>query len=167
MKNGKMQNFNLDSLAGGAFAEKFTKALLEVATNIQDPNTDPTAKRGITVNIKFAPNKNREMVNTTIAVTTKLAAAEEITTQMIMGINAKTGEIGISEYKQTSFFDPGQQYEEASEPTPGKDFDPNTGELYEGDDEGVIAALKTKFSQTTADNNTTPRRLIPLKTAKA
>lgn len=98
MKNKKQPNhINIETLAGGAFTEKLNEALLEVAKNIQDPNTEATAKRGITVTIKFAPQKNRSVVNTSIAVTTKLAASEEIDTQMMMGVNVKTGAVEVAE----------------------------------------------------------------------
>jgi hypothetical protein len=79
MKKQKVQaKINLETLAGGAFAEKLNEALMQVAENIQNPNTDATTKRQITVNIKFTPNKTRQMVGTQIAVTTKLAATEAI-----------------------------------------------------------------------------------------
>lgn len=155
MKNGK-SHINLQTLAGGAFAEKISKALLEVAENIQDPNTDATAKRGITVNIKLSPSKNRQVVNTSISVSTKLAATEAIDTQMITGVNIKTGGIEIAEYDanqgQLSLFDSLQSGEESGEAetgkpldlrnrgkkqenepnemVPGRDFDPETGEVY-------------------------------------
>ena len=99
MKKANVQsNINLETLAGGAFTEKLNEALMQVAENIQNQNTDATAKRVITVNIKFAPNKSRQMVSTSISVTTKLAATEAIDTQMIMGVNMRTGQIEIAEY---------------------------------------------------------------------
>ena len=170
MKKAKVQsNINLETLAGGAFTEKLNEALMQVAENIQNQNTDATAKRGITVNIKFAPNKTRQMVNTSISVTTKLAATEAIDTQMVMGVNMRTGQIEIAEYDgqirgQMSLADMEQEDTEElnAEPAaveqepeqgqqsngkpldlrnrgkkqeaklvPGKDFDPNTGEVYE------------------------------------
>lgn len=97
MKKQKVQaKINLETLAGGAFAEKLNEALMQVAENIQNPNTDATTKRQITVNIKFTPNKTRQMVGTQIAVTTKLAATEAIDTQMVMGVNMRTGQIEIN-----------------------------------------------------------------------
>lgn len=99
MKKQKVQaKINLEALAGGAFAEKLNEALMQVAENIQNPNTEATTKRQITVNIKFTPNKTRQMVGTQIAVTTKLAATEAIDTQMVMGVNMRTGQIEITEY---------------------------------------------------------------------
>lgn len=99
MKKQKVQaKINLEALAGGAFAEKLNEALMQVAENIQNPNTEATTKHQITVNIKFTPNKTRQMVGTQIAVTTKLAATEAIDTQMVMGVNMRTGQIEIAEY---------------------------------------------------------------------
>ena len=93
MKKQKTEaKINLEALAGGAFAEKLNEALIQVADNIQNPNTEATTKRQINVTIKFAPNKTRQLV------TTKLAATEAIDTQMIMGVNMRTGQLEIAEY---------------------------------------------------------------------
>lgn len=103
MKKQKAKcNINIEKLAGGAFSEKFNEALMQVAENIQNPNTEATTKRGITISIKFTPNKNRQMVNTSIAVTTKLASTEAIDTQMVMGVNMKTGTVEVAEYDSTN-----------------------------------------------------------------
>ena len=161
MKSKKGKGFiNLEQLAGGAFTEKLNEALLQVAENIQNPNTDAVAKRGITINLKFAPNKSRQIVNTTIAVTTKLAATEAIDTQMVMGLNLRTGELEIAEYDgqirgQMNLADYAEDAEDegpkeepqptgkpldlrswnrqqaAPELVPGRDYDPDTGEVYE------------------------------------
>lgn len=177
MKKTSIQsNINLETLAGGAFAEKLNEALMQVAENIQNPNTEATTKRQIQITLKFAPNKTRQLVSTQIAVTTKLAATEAIDTQMIMGINMRTGQIEIAEYDgqirgQMSFNDlqaqeqpaagaeeqqpaptgkpldlknrnkkpaevPTDQEQEkaeaaAGELVPGRDFDPETGEVFE------------------------------------
>lgn len=191
MSRQKVQSYiNLETLAGGAFTEKLNEALMQVAENIQNPNTDAAAKRGITVNIKFAPNKTRQVVNTTIAVTTKLAATEAIDTQMVMGVNIRTGEIEIAEYDgqirgQMSLHDltpkeePDQEAEDedeqpqqpngkpldlrnrwnrqAGKPVPGRDFDPETGEVYE------------TAGQTADDRKTTGGRVVNIsgKTAQA
>lgn len=143
---------------------------MQVAENIQNPNTEATTKRQITVNIKFTPNKTRQMVGTQIAVTTKLAATEAIDTQMVMGVNMRTGQIEIAEYDGqirgqmdlSDFTDTDQDPEPeetqaaapapvqnptgkpldlknrgkqapaaAAELVPGRDYDPDTGEVYE------------------------------------
>lgn len=124
MKKQKVQaKINLETLAGGAFAEKLNEALMQVAENIQNPNTDATTKRQITVNIKFTPNKTRQMVGTQIAVTTKLAATEAIDTQMVMGVNMRTGQIrgqmDLSDFTAADQ-DPEPEETPAAAPTPGQ-----------------------------------------------
>jgi hypothetical protein len=166
MKQKKAENkINLETLAGGAFAEKLNEALLEVAENIQNPNTEATAKRGITINIKLAPNKSRQQVSTQISVATKLAPTEALDTMIVMGTNMKTGGVEIAEYDTThgqlSMLDTAEDEEELEEeqkpaqaPTltpgkvvdlrkrrapqeantplvPGRDYDTETGEVYE------------------------------------
>ena len=111
-KTSVQSNINLETLAGGAFAEKLNEALMQVAENIQNPNTEATTKRQIQITLKFAPNKTRQLVSTQIAVTTKLAATEAIDTQMIMGVNMRTGQIR----GQMSFNDL-QAQEQPAEPT--------------------------------------------------
>lgn len=153
-KQTVQSNINLESLAGGAFAEKLNEALMQVAENIQNPNTEATTKRQIQILLKFAPNKTRQLVSTQISVTTKLAATEAIDTQMIMGVNMRTGQIEIAEYDgqirgQMSLSDLQKPAAEQPEPVqqaaaetkeaepaagalvPGKDFDPDTGEVLE------------------------------------
>lgn len=90
-------NVDLNTLAGGAFAEKVNEALVQVGENIQNQNTEATKKRKITITMTFAPNKTRQLVNTQIGVTTTLAATEAVDTQMVMGM--KFGQ----QYDQESF----------------------------------------------------------------
>lgn len=190
MAKRKVQSqINLERLAGGAFAEKLNEALMQVAENIQNPNTEATTKRQINIAIKFAPNKSRQVINTQISVTTKLAATEAIDTQMVMGVNMRTGQIEIAEYDgqirgQMNLLDfteeepqqeetAGQQeaepaeaereqdiptgapidmrrrkqetrQQEATAPEPGKDFDPETGEIYEPEDDRRTADGQTE-----------------------
>ena len=198
MKKQKIQaKINLETLAGGAFAEKLNEALMQVAENIQNPNTDATTKRQITVNIKFTPNKTRQMVGTQIAVTTKLAATEAIDTQMVMGVNMRTGQIEIAEYDgqirgqmDLSDFAAADQDPEpeetpaaapaqnptgkpldlknrgkqapaaAAELVPGRDYDPDTGEVYE------TAGQSADDHQTTSGrNNMKVVKIAPVKEA--
>lgn len=195
---------DLNELAGGAFAEKLNEALVQIGENIQNPNTDAVTKRRINITLTLAPNKTRNLVNTTIAVTTKLAATEAIDTQMIMGVNMRTGKLEIAEYDgqipgqmslaqieqaaaqevkqaaaqvnaaldkiqkdqeaaEAAVEDPAptqpagkpldlrkrnkpDEVQEAPEPVPGKDFDPETGEVLEDNTEtpitGKIVVMK-------------------------
>ena len=176
-----------------------SEALMQVAENIQNPNTEATTKRQITVNIKFTPNKTRQMVGTQIAVTTKLAATEAIDTQMVMGVNMRTGQIEIAEYDGqirgqmdlSDFTDADQDQEpeetQAAAPTPGqnptskpldlknrgkqapaaaaelvpgRDYDPDTGEVHEA------AGQSADDRQTTSGrNNMKVVKIAPAKEA--
>ena len=144
MKKQKTEaKINLEALAGGAFAEKLNEALIQVADNIQNPNTEATTKRQINVTIKFAPNKTRQLVNTQIAVTTKLAATEAIDTQMIMGVNMRTGQLEIAEYDgqirgQMSLSDLTQP-QEKPEPAAGDAQQTNAAEVAAGTKEQEVA----------------------------
>lgn len=161
MKKQKVQaKINLEALAGGAFAEKLNEALMQVAENIQNPNTEATTKRQITVNIKFTPNKTRQMVGTQIAVTTKLAATEAIDTQMVMGVNMRTGQIEIAEYdgqirgqmdlSDFTGVDQDQEPEEtqAAAPTPGQN---PTGKPLDLKNRGKQAPAAAAFKLVAAD----------------
>ena len=97
-KQAVKSSVDLNTLCGGAFAEKVNEALVQVGENIQNMNTDATKKRKITITLTFAPNKTRQLVSTQIGVTTTLAATEAIDTQMIMGVNMRTGQLEIAEY---------------------------------------------------------------------
>lgn len=98
MKTKARSYINPATFAGGAFMEKLNDAILKVADNIQDVNTDATAKRVITVQITFKPNKSRQTANANIAVSMKLAPTESIDTQIAMGKNLRTDELEVAEY---------------------------------------------------------------------
>ena len=56
MKKQKVTSqINLERLAGGAFAEKLNEALMQVAENIQNPNTEATTKRQINIRSSGTP----------------------------------------------------------------------------------------------------------------
>lgn len=197
-RSGERCKLILETLGNRSMTvEEITDEL--VAENIQNPNTEATTKRQITVNIKFTPNKTRQMVGTQIAVTTKLAATEAIDTQMVMGVNMRTGQIEIAEYDGqirgqmdlSDFTDADQDQEpeetQAAAPTPGqnptgkpldlknrgkqapaaatelvpgRDYDPDTGEVYE------TAGQSTDDRQTTGGrNNMKVVKIAPAKEA--
>ncbi len=159
-------NINLESLADGAFAEKLNEALMQVAENIQNPNTEATTKRQIQVLLKFSPNKTRQLVSTQISVTTKLAATEAIDTQMIMGKNMRTGEIEIAEYDgqirgQMSLSDLQKPAAEQAEPVQQataetKEAEPAAGAQPEQQPTGKPLDLKNLKKQQPAAENQEP-----------
>lgn len=63
-KEKQMKPINMEEFAGGAFSAQINRELRKATENIQDPNTDATAKRRITVVIEFKPNEGRDFVTT-------------------------------------------------------------------------------------------------------
>ena len=155
MKTG----IRLETLAGGALAEKVDEALVQVVRNIQDPNTEAKARRRVTIAIDFAPGKTRQAASVKISVTAKLAPAEAIDTQMLMGYDIRTGELGVSEIgdqisgqmnladfsrpeeperkPDTAAGQAGRPLDLKNRPIPGKDADPDTGEIMENQEKIV------------------------------
>lgn len=71
MEYGQVEN--LEDLNNGIIRDLFPDAIADVLQNIGDENTAAAAKRRITIEITFAPSKDREMVGTSVEVKTKLA----------------------------------------------------------------------------------------------
>ena len=88
-----MQHINLETFANGAFTAQVNRAMEEVTKNIQDPNTDATAARKITITIGFKPNQERNFVATGVQTKTTLAPALGAVTAISMGKDIATGEI--------------------------------------------------------------------------
>ena len=131
----------MEQFANGAFTTQINRAMEEVTKNIQDPNTDATAARKITVTIAFKPNEQRDFVATGVQTKTALAPALGAVTAISMGKNLKTGEVEAVEIGNQI---PGQmsmeevQEQEDAHPEITKTVDPSTGEIYETSTENVI-----------------------------
>ncbi len=133
-----MQHIDLEKFANGAFTAQINRELEKVTENIQDPNTDATAKRRITVVIEFKPNEARDFVTTGVQAKSTLAPALGAVTALSMGKNLKTGkvdavEIGNQIPGQMSMEDMEGQEEEMVEI-----LDKSTGEVYETPKSKVI-----------------------------
>ena len=150
------KGFHLENLAGGAVAEKIDRAIEQIVRNIQDPNTEAKIKRRLNIAVDFAPGNTRQVASIKVAVTTKFAPAEAIDTQILMGVDMLTGELGVKEigdqvsgqmsladFRQPEAGAEGEADRAAVEgqpggkpldlknrgPVPGKDVDPGTGEV--------------------------------------
>lgn len=123
-----------DNIAGGELAEKFKMALAQIGRNILDPNMDPETARGMTINLNFKPKSNG-VIDIKFDVKTKLAGFQKSETVFLIGQDAKSGRIEISEYgsdrpQVTSVAAaPAAAYTEVRQPA--QTFDPETGEIYE------------------------------------
>lgn len=82
---------NLETLADGALAEKVNIALMEVLSNIADPNTDWKTKRKLTVDITFVAQEDRELALLDIQTKTKLAPPKSVGTKIVIGTDGKGG----------------------------------------------------------------------------
>lgn len=125
-----MKHINLEVFANGAFTEQINRAIEEVTKNIQDPNTDATAARKITVTAAFKPNEKRNFVATGVQTKVALAPALGAVTAMSMGKDIRTGEVQAVEIGSQI---PGQLSidEMQEQPQMVQTVDPSTGEIYE------------------------------------
>lgn len=78
-------NLTLSNLAGGALNERFSEELAKVIHNIEDPNTDATAKRKIVITVVLAPNATRDVVSAKFDTKSTLAPSYSIGTSMYVG----------------------------------------------------------------------------------
>lgn len=88
----------LETLGGGAAAEKFEIELQRVLDNIVDPNTKAEAPREVTLKVKITPDEKRSMASITITTSSKLAQDAEFASVCALGsVNGK----GVArEFKQ-------------------------------------------------------------------
>lgn len=137
-----MNHINLEEFAAGALTAQINRAMEDVTKNVQDPNTDATATRKITVTIVLKPNDRRDFVATGVQTKTTLAPVLGAVTAISMGKNLKTGEVEAVEVGrqipgQMSISDMEEQ-ETNQEEKMARTVDPSTGEIYETPTNNVI-----------------------------
>lgn len=88
-----MKHIDMETFANGAFSAQINRAMEDVTKNVQDPNTDATATRKITVTITFKPNEQRNFVATGVQTKATLAPALGAVTAITMGKNIQTGDV--------------------------------------------------------------------------
>ena len=124
-----------DNIAGGELAAKFSMALAQIGRNILDPNMDPEAARGMTINLKFKPSK-AGAINVDFDIKTKLAGMVKSETVFLVGQDARTGRIEMSEYGNNrpmvaGVYDAVPAVPRTEPAGTGTTFDPETGEIIE------------------------------------
>lgn len=126
-----------DNIGNGELAEQFKFALKAVGQNIMDPE----ASRGIDISLTFKPKKSG-VISVDYKVKPKLAGFQKSETVFLIGQDARTGRIEMSEYgsdrpQVTSVAAaPAAAYTEVRKPA--QTFDPETGEIYEEPRKGPI-----------------------------
>lgn len=123
-----------ESIENGALAEKFKMALYRIGQNILDPNMELEAARSMTITITFKPGKSGATAIKS-DVKFKLAGFQKGETIFLIGQDAKTGRIEMSEYgnrEQVMRIEPAAAYTEVPKSVPPTQaFDPDTGEIFE------------------------------------
>ena len=122
-----MKHMDMEKFANGAFTSQINRELEKVTENIQDPNTDATAKRRITVVIEFKPNEARNFVTTGVQAKSTLAPALGAVTALNMGMDLKTGVVEAVEIGNQI---PGQMsIDDVETPQAVQEEDNHNGEL--------------------------------------
>ena len=80
----------LSTLCNGALEELFQRALDSVLLNIDDPNTEAKAKRGIGLQVSFEVDDDRKSARIKVNATVKLAGTRPVGTQVRFGFHAGT-----------------------------------------------------------------------------
>lgn len=145
-----MKHINLETFANGAFTAQVNRAMEEVTKNIQDPNTEPSTTRKITVTIGFKPNQDRNFVATGVQTKTTLAPALGAVTAFSMGKDIRTGNVEAVEVNTGQI--PGQMSMEdvqTAQPSggsvqevDGRAVDVETGEIQEDRPTNVVDLRK-------------------------
>lgn len=97
---------DLNKVANGALLEMVNLESQKVFDNIADVNTKETAKRGITIQLDFTPDKQRNVINVEITVKSKLAGRVGTSTNFLVGEDSN-GKVVGGEMKSEI---PGQLY---------------------------------------------------------
>ena len=82
---------DLNTIGCGVAREKFAAELAAVLANINDPNTEPTAKRKVVLEFVFQPDDDREVVATLINSRSVLAATKP--TSDVIWLGTRDGEM--------------------------------------------------------------------------
>lgn len=101
-----MIELNVSTLSGGALVERIQDEISKTIANITDPNTPAKKARTVTMKMTIKPNEQRNMAEVSVSTSSTLCAPTPIETDIYIGMNPKTGEIGASE--MTSGEDPMQ-----------------------------------------------------------
>lgn len=99
---------NLTDLANGAVQEKLNYAIVQVAENILDLNTDAKKARKVTITLSMKPNENRDTVALDTDVKTTLAPQVSVASTLLVG--REKGKPVVNELKSgvkgQEYFDP-------------------------------------------------------------
>ena len=84
-------------MARGAIQERVDYEVGKAVDNILDLNTDPTAKRKITLTIEMKPDENRQYIKISASAKSALAPVLPVGTTLGIAANPETGEMLLVE----------------------------------------------------------------------
>ena len=84
-------------MARGAIQERVDYEVCKAVDNILDLNTDPTAKRKITLTIEMKPDENRQYIKISASAKSALAPVLPVGTTLGIAANPDTGEMVLVE----------------------------------------------------------------------
>lgn len=150
------QRFNMETLAGGALAERVNEALMDAVVNMMNPATSAKKKRRVNIAIDLVPDENRRIAGMSISVTTKLVPHEPAKTNLLMDVS-QSGELDVREYGdqipgQINFEDIGALDGEESATIKNRKqgpvgFDAATGEIFESEGHGNVVSIEHTAAQ--------------------
>jgi hypothetical protein len=80
----EQENVSLGNICGGAVEEVFQRELADVLENIGDVNTDPEAKRKMTLEFTFEPFPDRSGAKIIFSCKSKIAPVESVSGTMFL-----------------------------------------------------------------------------------
>lgn len=95
--SNKRIDLPIENLAGGELQKQIERELRKIFDNIHDEETDATQDRGLTIKLKFIPDKERENIEVESEISTKLAKINGKKTKVITRRNPNTGQIEAKE----------------------------------------------------------------------
>lgn len=87
---------SLLQMAKGAIQERVDYEVSKVIDNILDVNTDPTAKRKVTLTVELKPDKERQVVKITATAKSTLAPTVPVDTSLVITADGN-GEMVLAE----------------------------------------------------------------------
>ena len=127
---------SLDRFAGEALLERFNLAMRQIVQNLADVNADPQKARTLTIKMTFKPDVGRS-IKTSVSTNVSLAPPLADETMMLIGKDARTGAVQMSEIDDASQMVSVQgnmipvKAEVVPQAPPVQAFDPETGEIFE------------------------------------
>ncbi|MBQ3326535.1 MAG: hypothetical protein IJG86_01955 [Clostridia bacterium] len=107
---------SLSELMDGGVEERFNFEMDKIWQNVQDPNTDPKAKREINIKITVRPNERRDSADFDVSVIPKLAPFKPLSKTVTLQFNGDGSVVATERTEQI----PGQMKMDGSEQPLGK-----------------------------------------------